>query len=138
MRAVFGDTSYFVAFAGPSDRFHAQAVDWSAKWRGRIVTTEYILVETGSMLSRPEDRPTFVNLDRDLESDPAVQVVPASQALFRSGFDLFAARPDKEWSLVDCISIIIMKQRRLREALTTDRHFVQAGFRALLRDEGSP
>src|SRR5439155_1487419 len=100
------------------------------------VTTEYILVETGGLLSRPEDRPTYVNLVRDLESDPAVLIVPASRALFRAGFKLFADRPDKQWSLVDCISFVVMKQRRLKEALTTDRHFVQAGFRALLRANG--
>jgi predicted nucleic acid-binding protein len=46
---------------------------------------------------------------------------------------LFAARPDKDWSLVDCISFVVMKQRRLKDALTTDRHFEQAGFRALRR-----
>jgi len=70
---------------------------------------------------------------RDLESDPSVQIVPASQVLFAAGFDLFARRPDKDWSLVDCISFMVMKKRRLNEALTTDQHFVQAGFRALLR-----
>lgn len=62
-----------------------------------------------------------------------MQIVPASQALFRSGFDLFARRPDKEWSLVDCLSFVVMKQRRLKDALTTDHHFEQTGFRALLR-----
>jgi hypothetical protein len=61
-------------------------------------------------------------------------IVPASKQLFRAGFDLFSRRPDKDWSLVDCISFVVMKQRRLKEALTTDQHFIQAGFRALLRD----
>ena len=134
MRPIFADTSYFVAFCGPNDAFHAQAVAASANLLGRMLTTEYILVETGGLLCRPEDRPAFVNLVRDLESDPAVEILPASKILFRAGFDLFAARPDKAWSLVDCISIAVMKQLRLKEALTTDRHFVQAGYRALLRE----
>ncbi len=76
-----------------------------------------------------------MNLVRDLESDPAVEIVPASKQLFQAGFDLFARRPDKHWSLVDCLSFVVMKQRRLKEALTADQHFVQAGFRALLREE---
>jgi predicted nucleic acid-binding protein len=134
MKAVFADTSYFVAFAGPNDSFHSRAVELSASFLGRIITTEYVLMETGGMLSRPEDRPAFINLVRDLESDPAVQIVPASKVLFRAGFELFAVRTDKHWSLVDCTSIVVMKHRRLKEALTTDRHFVQAGFRALLRE----
>jgi predicted nucleic acid-binding protein len=134
MKAVFADTSYFVAVVGRNDRFHARAIELSASLVGRIITTECILVETGGMLSRPEDRPAFVNLVRDLVSDPSVHIVPAARRLFRAGFDLFAARADKEWSMVDCISFAVMRQRRLKEALTTDRHFVQAGFRALLRD----
>ena len=96
MKAVFADTAYFVAFAGSQDAFHARAVELSAKLLGRIVTTEYVLVETGGLLSRPQDRPTYVNLLRDLESDPAVQIVPASRALFRAGFKLFADSPDKQ------------------------------------------
>jgi predicted nucleic acid-binding protein len=138
MKALFADTSYFVALVGPSDQFHTRAIELSESLLGRVITTEYVLVETGGMLSRPEDRPAFVNLVRDLESDPSVQIVPASQALFRAGFDLFARRPDKEWSLVDCLSFVTMKQRRLEGALTADRHFAQAGFRALLLERGKP
>jgi predicted nucleic acid-binding protein len=135
MKAVFAHTAFFVAFAGPEDAYHARAVKLSDRPLGRIITTEYVLVETGSMLSRPEDRPTYVNLVRDLESDPGVQIIPASSALFRAGFTLFADTPDKQWSPVDCISFVVMKQHRLKQALTTDRHFVQAGFRALLRED---
>jgi predicted nucleic acid-binding protein len=132
MKPVFADTSYFVAFAGANDCFHAQAVELSSGLLGRMITTEYVLVETGGLLIRPQDRPTFVNLVRDVESDPAMQIVPASKALFRAGFELFARRPDKEWSLVDCTSFVVMKQRRLTDALTADHHFKQAGFKALL------
>jgi len=133
MKPVFADTAYFVAFCGPNDSFHAQAVAASANLLGGIVTTEYVLVETGGLLSRPEDRPAYVNLIRDLESDSAVRIIPASKTLFRAGFELFTNRPDKAWSLVDCISFVVMKQRRLKDALTSDLHFVQAGFRAMLR-----
>ncbi len=135
MKPIFADTSYFVAFCGLHDSFHARAVELSATLIAGIVTTEYVVVETGGLLLRPEDRPAFVNLVRDLESDPAVAIVPASKHLFQAGFDLFARRPDKHWSLVDCLSFVVMKQRRLKEALTADQHFVQAGFRALLREE---
>lgn len=134
MRAIFADTSYFVAFCGPNDAYHAVAVEVSATMIEPMVTTEYVLVETGGLLLRPEDRPAFVNLVRDLESDPSVHIVRASKALFHEGFDLFVHRPDKYWSLVDCISFVVMKQRRLKAALSADQHFIQAGFRALLRE----
>jgi predicted nucleic acid-binding protein len=95
-----------------------------------------VLVELGSALSRGSDRLVYLELLERLRSDQATIILPASEALFRQGVTLFGKRPDKEWSLVDCISIVIMKQRRLKEALTTDHHFVQAGFRALLREAG--
>ncbi len=133
MTPVFADTSYFVAFVSPSDQNYQRAVDWSAKLRAPIVTTEYVLVEVGNMLRRGTDRELYVNFYRELSADPIVEVLPASSELLVRGLRLFADRPDKEWSLTDCISFAVMSERGLTEALTGDRDFEQAGFRALLR-----
>jgi len=114
---------------------HARAMALNVQLKVKLVTTEYVIVETGGLLLRPEDRPAYVNLVRDLQSDPAVQIVRASTAIFDDGFELFARRVDKEWSLVDCTSFVVMKQRRIKESLTADHHFEQAGFRALLRED---
>lgn len=54
-------------------------------------------------------------------------------AVYQAGFDLFAARPDKAWSLTDCISFGVMRERGLSDALTADHHFEQAGFRAVFK-----
>ena len=132
MKPAFADTSYFVALVGPNDSLHERAVEWSERWLGRIITTQYVLVETGSMLCRPEDRSAFVELVRVLQTDRSVQIVHASNELFQNGFDLFASRSDKEWSLVDCISMALVTKRNVKDALTADHHFTQAGFRALL------
>ena len=138
MKAVFADTSYYVTLLGPNDAHHKVAVAWSERLLGRIVVTEYVMVELGSALSGLQDRHLYVLFVEELLEDAATVYVPSSATLLRQGLDLFASRPDKDWSLVDCISILVMKQRRLKEALTTDRHFVQAGFRALLREGGQP
>jgi len=134
MKPVFADTSYYLALVNQSDPRHERAVDLAENLLGRVLVTEYVLIEFGSALSHGSDRLVFLSLLEDLQRDNAITIIPASESLFRQGIDLFAARPDKECSLVDCISFIVMKQRRLQEALTTDRHFVQAGFRALLRE----
>jgi len=136
MRPVFADTSYYVALLGQWDVHHEAALEWSKRLLGRVVVTEYVLVELGSALSGREDRHLYVPFVEKLLTDPGTVFVPASLNLFHQGLVLFADRPDKEWSLVDCISILVMKQRRLREALSTERHFEQAGFRALLRQRG--
>ena len=133
MKAVFADTSYYVALLGPRDMWHDRAVELSERLLGRILVTEYVLMETGSMLCRGPDRGAYLTLIRDVQTDPLTHVIPASTALFRKGLEFFADHPDKNWSLVDCISFVVMKQRRLTDALTTDLHFKQAGFKALLR-----
>ena len=63
-----------------------------------------------------------------------VTIIPLSEILHQKAFQLYCQRNDKNWGIVDCISFTVMGERRITEALTTDIHFQQAGFRALLRD----
>jgi uncharacterized protein len=74
-----------------------------------------------------------VRLVPSLRSDPNALIVPASPELFQRGYDLYARRPDKDWSLTDCTSFVVMKEQGLTDALTTDHHFEQAGFQMLLK-----
>ncbi len=134
MKPVFADTSYYLALVNPNDPRHELAMERGDSVLGRMFVTEHVLVELGSALSHGSDRFVFLQLLQELQSDNSIIIIPASDALFHEGVALFADRRDKDWSLVDCISFVVMKQRRLNEALTTDRHFVQAGFRALLRE----
>jgi uncharacterized protein len=89
-------------------------------------------------MAAPALRPVFLDLIRALESDPETEIIPPDPALFARGLDLFARRPDKAWSLTDCISFAVMSERGLTEALTGDHHFEQAGFRALRRAGRDP
>jgi len=68
-----------------------------------------------------------------ISTDPDIEICPADEATWQAGVTLYRARPDKEWSLTDCISFAVMQQRNLSEALTGDHHFEQAGFAALLK-----
>jgi hypothetical protein len=69
-----------------------------------------------------------------LEADPNVEILPLSEELYARALQLYNTRSDKEWGLVDCVSFIVMLDRGIQDALTSDKHFLQAGFRALLRD----
>ena len=133
MNAVFADSSYYIALYSQGDRFHGIARKLSRKLRCRLVLSEFILTELGAALSSGKDRDLFLLLVRSLRSDPNANVVPASHELFDRGLALFASRPDKSWSLVDCISFCVMKEHSLSHALTSDRHFEQAGFGILLK-----
>lgn len=68
-----------------------------------------------------------------MEADDALTIVPASMDLLRQGVRVFDRRLDKQWSLTDCISFVVMKSFDLNEALTADHHFAQAGFDILLK-----
>lgn len=90
-------------------------------------------VGSGHGLSRPADRLRFARLLDLLGAQPDVEIVPASHPFFAQGCELHARRPDKDWSLTDCTSFIVMKSKGLEAALTADHHFAQAGFSVLMR-----
>lgn len=134
---IFLDTAYAIALSSPKDVYHARAealADELEQRQARLVTTRAVLLEIGSALARQRFRGAAVALLDALEHDPTVEIVPLSEALFTKAFQLYRARPDKEWGLTDCVSFTVMTDRSLTEALTTDDHFRQAGFRALLLD----
>lgn len=132
MKEVFADTFHFLAIANPSDTFHATADEAAKDLSRRLVTTAFVLTEVGDGLAKLGNRELFPELLDLLKADRNAVVIPPTQALFDAGVRLYRERPDKEWSLTDCISFVVMKERGIREALTGDHHFEQAGFVALL------
>lgn len=135
---VFLDTGYAIALSVESDGYHARAEELAEQLeieRTRLITTQAILLETGNALSNKRYRAAAVKLLDALQQDPLVEIVPLTQDLFAKAFALFRDRTDKEWGLVDCVSFIVMQDRGLTDALTPDKHYEQAGFRALLRSE---
>ncbi len=136
MKAVFVDSAYWIAVIKHHDPHRRAALD-AAEGLGpaRLVTTEEVLVETFSGLGRADShvRRSAAAFVRRLLDRPDVTVIPQSHESFLSGLDQYEKRLDKGYSLVDCISMRAMQRRRLRTALTPDRHFAQEGFQALMR-----
>ena len=132
MKTIFADTFYFLALGNERDRAHALATVASRDFTGRLVTTAWVLTEAADAMSEGPNRVEFVRLLDDLRRNPQAVIVPPTQDLFERGLALYADRPDKDWSLTDCISFVPMREMDIAEALTGDRHFEQAGFTALL------
>ncbi len=135
---VFPDTAYAIALSVESDSHHERAVQLAERLEAeavRLVTTRAVFLEIGNALSKKRYRPAAVELLDALERDPQVEIISLTEELYAQALDLFRSRPDKEWGLIDCVSFVVMRMRGLTEALTTDEHFEQASFRALLRDE---
>jgi predicted nucleic acid-binding protein len=125
---VFIDTFALIAWLNPRDDAHAHVTAYLDSFTGRLVTTEWVLMELADALSAPAARSTAVRFLQAVRADPSFEIVGYDPAVYRAGFDLFAGRPDKAWPLTDCISFAVMTQRGLSEALTADHHFEQAGF----------
>lgn len=129
---VFIDTGYVLALINTDDRFHERARAAASQVAAPFITTEAVLTEIGNALSRQQWRSLGVAALRDLRSSSDVQIVSIDAGLFDRAVALYSSRPDKEWGLTDCISFVVMQERGLIQALTTDRHFEQAGFQNAL------
>jgi uncharacterized protein len=138
---VFLDAAYAIALSVPKDRYHVRAVclaDELEALKTRMVTTQAVMLEIGNALSKQRYREAAVELLKSLEADPNVEIVPLSEELYARAFHLYWNRADKEWGLTDCVSFSIMQDLKITEALTTDDHFQQAGFQALLLEDDMP
>ncbi len=133
MTTVFADSFYFFALVNDKDPAHGKAIRFLQTYQGRILTTAWVLMEVGDGLSHPLNRPSFLLTVDSLKKEPNSTIVSPSDELLEAGIDLYRKRPDKEWSLTDCISFVIMGRQGLTDALTGDHHFEQAGFTALLK-----
>jgi predicted nucleic acid-binding protein len=132
MSAVFADTSFYLAVLSPDDAAHEKALAVGRRQRS-VVLTDFVLLELGNALSGPRWRELFSRMVIHIRANANVRIIPASRALLDRGLELFSRRSDKRWSLTDCTSFAVMREEGLTDALTTDHHFEQAGFKALLR-----
>jgi hypothetical protein len=131
--AVFADTSFYVALLNRRDVAHRRAVDLSQQHRGVVVTSEFVLLEVANWFALSSRRSAFGSLISKLEGRRDVIIVGASHSLFERGVQLYLGRTDKDWSLTDCISMLILEDHRLKRVFTSDHHFEQAGFEVLLK-----
>jgi hypothetical protein len=136
MKSIFADAGYFIALLNPKDYLHAKAKSVSGELEQvRLITSEMVLAEVLAFYADKGHllRQAAADTTSQLCNNPNVTVVPQTSLQFRAALDLYRARSDKEWSLVDCASVLIMQSESIAEALTHDHHFEQAGFKALLR-----
>lgn len=134
MNAVFADSFYYIALLNGADQWHPAVVRATQTLRHPLVTTSWVLAEVADALSPPRTRPLAHRFLARLPFQTETQIIAADEAWFARGLALYGARPDKGWSLTDCISFEVMRGLGLAEALTGDHHFEQAGFRAMLRE----
>jgi predicted nucleic acid-binding protein len=132
---IFVDTGYWIALFNARDELHQRAMHWASFLREPMVTTDLVLVETANYLTHCLERERLHTFMDAIPRTQAIEILAGSGELIEKGMRLHRSRPDKPWSLVDCVSFTVMEQRSIRRALAYDHHFEQAGFEALLRIE---
>jgi len=138
MKSVFADADYWVALLHPVEQLHETAKRMSAQLRPvRIVTSEMVLAEVLNILGKRGEavRKSACEAVRQMRANPNVTVVPQTSAQFVEALNYHCGHMDKQWGQVDCASFLTMREVGLTEALTYDKHFEQAGFKALLRED---
>jgi uncharacterized protein len=138
MPEVFIDTAGWVCHLDASQPQHVSAstlIGVCLAEGRRLVTSSYVLVELVAVLTirRRVARTELITSLDTIRNWNQLTVVHVDAVLDEAAWALLRSRPDKGWSLTDCVSFELMRSRGIREALTTDRHFEQAGFVRLLR-----
>jgi predicted nucleic acid-binding protein len=133
--SYFADTAFWIALSSKLDQHHDKARVWSkylTQTSAPILTTEAVLWEWMNALASAGTRRTAVEGYRRCHQDAHVQIVPFGADTVAAAVRFYEARHDKDWSLTDCLSFLVMEQRQISRALTTDHHFNQVGFEAVL------
>jgi predicted nucleic acid-binding protein len=130
---TFVDTSFVIAVVNRKDQYNAEALKMSDLYDGELlVTTEAVLLEVGNALAKNFKAEAVAVIEDFLESEE-VTVVRMDAGLFEHGFEMYKKYRDKGWGLIDCVSFVVMRERGVVDALTTDDDYRQAGFNPLLR-----
>ncbi|RQD81821.1 MAG: PIN domain-containing protein [Methanocalculus sp. MSAO_Arc1] len=131
----FVDTVCWIALLNRKERFHEKTDKMYKnlmKSGYYLLTTSAVLDETANALSDPLFKPAVIKLFQKIEKSSRVEITFVDDVLWSKGWELYRSRLDKGWSLTDCISFEVMRESNIREALTRDHHFEQAGYKILL------
>lgn len=134
MKKIFVDTGFVVALVSKRDEYHNTANELVEIYdKQPLLVTDAVLLEIGNALAR-NYKQKAIEIFEEFFVSPEVEIVRLDETIFDKAFELYKNHADKTWGLVDCISFVVMKEYEITDALTCDKHFVQAGFRALMLD----
>lgn len=134
MKTVFVDSGYLVALDSKADQHHvAASKHWRDFIRGRprLVTTNLVMTEAVTFFANRGMHARAVEIGNRLLASRVVQMIHVDEQLFAAGFEYLSNRPDKRFSMTDCVSFVVMERLGIQEALAFDAHFEQAGFTRL-------
>lgn len=133
---VFIDTSAWLALINEADRDHMKAKrirDKLLAGKKRFFLTDYIIIEIANSLCKVRWRPCAVKLITSIQQTEYIEIIKINKDIYEEAWNLYSDRTDKEWSLTDCTSFVVMKKYGIRDAFTNDHHFEQSEFNILIK-----
>jgi hypothetical protein len=130
----FLDTSYLLALELSNEQYHGAVLShWQSliKTDFKLVTTSYVFDEIVTFFNSRGRHDRAVEVGNRLLGSIYIELIQVDETLFLDGWQYFQQHSDKSYSLIDCISFLVMSKQGIRTALTLDRHFTQAGFQKL-------
>jgi len=133
---VFVDSFAWIAAINKSDNYHKAClttINSLLKEKIKLITTNYVVVETINALSKSEFRKSVAGFITKLENSPSVEIVKITDEIYKNAWELYQQRPDKDWGITDCTSFEVMRVFKIKKAFTNDKHFEQAGCTLLIK-----
>ncbi len=131
LNSIFMDTGFVIALVNEHDQYHQKALKLASKFEGYpTVITDVVLLEIGNALAK-NFKKQGIEIINHFYSSPEVTLVHLNPVLLKQGLKMYESYQDKTWGLMDCISFVVMREMKITDALTFDKHFAQAGFNIL-------
>lgn len=131
----FIDTSFIIALASRRDSKHQKALEISSQIKEnqiKLVTSEFIIIELCNSFAKANLKRSAIEIVDSMYQDTNIEIIKLSDKYFQAGLDIYRKALDKNWSLVDCISFHILNEKGVKNVLSSDKHFIQAGFNVLI------
>ena len=134
--AVFVDSFAWIAAINKSDNYHEislKTIETLLKKGLKLVTSNYVIVETINALSKAQFRKAVIEFVDKLEMSPSVEIIKITDEMYNNAWALYQQRMDKDWGITDCTSFEVMRMFNIKKALTNDKHFEQAGYSLVVK-----
>jgi len=134
--AVFVDSFAWIAAINKSDNYHEislKTIETLLKKGLKLVTSNYVIVETINALSKAEFRKAVIEFVDKLEMSPSVEIIKITDEMYNNAWALYQQRMDKDWGITDCTSFEVMRMFNIKKAFTNDKHFEQAGYSLVVK-----
>lgn len=133
---VFVDSFAWIAAINKSDNYHKSSlntIDSLLKRKVKLVTSNYVIIETINALSKAEFRKAVIEFVGRLKKSPSVEIIKITDEMYDNAWKLYQERMDKDWGIIDCTSFEVMRIFNIKKTFSNDKHFEQAGFSLMVK-----